>query len=148
MTICGPGFRENEFFRKFNAYELHWHRVEFLHLINLYFTTMSGKYFTATDQNFKSSILEADKVALVDFWAAWCGPCMMLGPVIDELAGEYEGKAIIAKVNVDENPNTAAQYGIRSIPTMLIIKNGQVVDQMVGAMPKNMIAKKIDEHIG
>lgn len=109
---------------------------------------MSGKYFTATDLNFKSSILEADKVALVDFWAAWCGPCMMLGPVIDELAGEYEGKAIIAKVNVDENPQTAAQYGIRSIPTMLVIKNGQVVDQMVGAMPKNMIAKKIDEHIG
>jgi thioredoxin 1 len=109
---------------------------------------MSGKYFTATDQNFTSSILESDKVALVDFWAAWCGPCMMLGPVIDELAGEYEGKAIIAKVNVDENPQTASQYGIRSIPTMLVIKNGQVVDQMVGAMPKNMIAKKIDEHIG
>ncbi|NTU58390.1 MAG: thioredoxin [Chlorobiaceae bacterium] len=109
---------------------------------------MSGKYFTASDQNFKASILESDKVALVDFWASWCGPCMMLGPVIEELAGEYEGKAIVAKLNVDENPNTAAQYGIRSIPTMLIIKNGQVVDQMVGAMPKNMIAKKIDEHIG
>ncbi|NTU68520.1 MAG: thioredoxin [Chlorobiaceae bacterium] len=109
---------------------------------------MSGKYFTATDQNFQSAILEADKVALVDFWAAWCGPCMMLGPVIDELAGEYEGKAIVAKVNVDENPGTAAKYGIRSIPTMLVIKNGQVVDQMVGALPKTAIAKKIDEHIG
>ncbi|HWR01818.1 MAG TPA: thioredoxin [Chlorobaculum sp.] len=109
---------------------------------------MSGKYFTASDQNFKASILESDKVALVDFWASWCGPCMMLGPVIEELAGEYEGKAIVAKLNVDENPGTASQYGIRSIPTMLIIKNGQVVDQMVGAMPKNMIAKKIDEHIG
>jgi thioredoxin 1 len=109
---------------------------------------MSGKYFTATDQNFKSSILESDKVALVDFWAAWCGPCMTLGPVIEELAGDYEGKAIVAKLNVDENPNTAAQYGIRSIPTMLIIKNGQVVDQMVGALPKSAIAKKIDGHIG
>ena len=109
---------------------------------------MSGKYFTATDQNFQTSILESDKVALVDFWAAWCGPCMMLGPVIEELAGDYEGKAIIAKVNVDENPGTAAKYGIRSIPTMLIIKNGQVVDQMVGAMPKTTIAKKIDEQIG
>ena len=109
---------------------------------------MSGKYLTATDQNFQSAILESDKVALVDFWAAWCGPCMMLGPVIDELAGEYEGRAVIAKVNVDENPSIAGKYGIRSIPTMLIIKGGKVVDQMVGAMPKTAIAKKIDEHIG
>ena len=73
---------------------------------------------------------------------------MVLGPVIEELAGDYEGRAIIAKVNVDENPNIAAQYGIRSIPSLLVFKNGQVVDQMLGAMPKNMIAKKIDEHIG
>ena len=89
---------------------------------------MSGKYLTATDQNFKPEILDSDKVALVDFWAAWCGPCQVLGPVIEELAGEYEGKAVIAKLNVDENPNTAAQYGIRSIPTMLIFKNGEVVE--------------------
>ena len=109
---------------------------------------MSGKYFTATYQNFESDILKSDKVALVDFWASWCGPCMMLGPVIEELAGDYEGKAIIAKLNVDENPNTAAQFGIRSIPTMLVVKGGQVVDQMVGALPKNMIAKKLDEYIG
>jgi thioredoxin 1 len=109
---------------------------------------MSGKYFVATDQNFKAEILESDKVALVDFWAAWCGPCMMLGPVIEELAGEYEGKAVIAKLNVDENPATASQYGIRSIPSLLVFKNGQVVDQMLGALPKNQIAKKIDEHIG
>ena len=108
---------------------------------------MSGQYLTATDQNFKSEILDSDKVALVDFWAAWCGPCKMLGPVIEELAGEYEGKAVISKLNVDENPNTAAQYGIRSIPTMLIFKNGEVVDQMVGAMPKNMIAEKINAQI-
>lgn len=108
---------------------------------------MSGKYFEATDANFQTAILDSDKVALVDFWASWCGPCMMLGPVIEELAGDYEGKAIIAKLNVDENPNTAGKYGIRSIPTMLIIKGGQVVDQMVGALPKNMIAKKIDEHL-
>jgi len=109
---------------------------------------MSGKYLVATDLSFKSEILESDKVALVDFWAAWCGPCMMLGPVIEELANDYEGRAVIAKLNVDENPNTAAQYGIRSIPSLLIFKNGQVVDQMLGAMPKNMISKKIDEHIG
>lgn len=108
---------------------------------------MSGQYLTATDQNFKSEILDSDKVALVDFWAAWCGPCQMLGPVIEELAGEFEGKAVIAKLNVDENPNTAAQYGIRSIPTMLIFKNGEIADQMVGAMPKNMIAEKINAQI-
>jgi thioredoxin 1 len=109
---------------------------------------MSGKYLAATDQNFKAEILESDKLVLVDFWAAWCGPCMMLGPVIEELAGDYEGRAVIAKLNVDENPNTAAQYGVRSIPTMLLFKEGKVIDQMVGAMPKNMIAKKLDEHIG
>jgi thioredoxin 1 len=109
---------------------------------------MSGKYLVATDQNFNDEILASDKVVLVDFWAAWCGPCMMLGPVIEELAGDYEGKAVIAKLNVDDNPKTAAAYGIRSIPTMMVFKNGQVVDQMVGALPKNMIAKKIDEHIG
>ncbi len=108
---------------------------------------MSGKYLVATDQNFKKEILESDKVALVDFWAAWCGPCQMLGPVIEELAGDYEGKAVIAKLNVDENPGTASQYGIRSIPSLLVFKNGQVVDQMLGALPKNQIAKKIDEHI-
>ncbi|NTW56008.1 MAG: thioredoxin [Chlorobiaceae bacterium] len=108
---------------------------------------MSGKYLTATDQNFEAEIIKADKVALVDFWAAWCGPCMMLGPTIEELAGDYEGKAIVAKLNVDENPQTAAKYGIRSIPSMLVFKNGEVVDQMVGAMPKNMIAKKIDQFI-
>ncbi|MCG8341250.1 MAG: thioredoxin [Chlorobiales bacterium] len=108
---------------------------------------MSGQYLTATDQNFKSEILDSDKVALVDFWAAWCGPCQMLGPVIEELAGEFESKAVIAKLNVDENPNTAAQYGIRSIPTMLIFKNGEIVDQIVGAMPKNMIAEKINAQI-
>jgi thioredoxin 1 len=73
---------------------------------------------------------------------------MMLGPVIEELAGEYEGKAVIAKLNVDENPATASQYGIRSIPSLLVFKNGEVVDQMLGALPKNQISKKIDEHIG
>ena len=108
---------------------------------------MSGKYLAATDVNFKSEILDSDKVALVDFWATWCGPCMMLGPVIDELAGDYEGKAVIAKLNVDENPKVAAQFGIRSIPALLVFKNGKVVDQMLGAMPKNQISKKIDEYL-
>ncbi|MEI7747678.1 MAG: thioredoxin [Chlorobiaceae bacterium] len=108
---------------------------------------MSEKYLVATDTNFKAEILDSDKVALVDFWAAWCGPCKMLGPVIEELGGDYEGKAVIAKLNVDDNPNTAAKYGIRSIPSILIFKNGQVVDQMLGAMPKNMISKKLDEYL-
>ncbi len=109
---------------------------------------MSGKYLVATDLNFKAEILDSDKVVLVDFWAAWCGPCMVLGPVIEELAGDYEGRAVIAKLNVDENPAIAAQYGIRSIPSLLIFKNGQVVDQMLGAMPKKMIAQKLDDLIG
>ena len=108
---------------------------------------MSGKYLAATDVNFKSEILDSDKVALVDFWATWCGPCVMLGPVIEELAGDYEGKAVIAKLNVDENPAIAAQFGIRSIPALLLFKNGKVVDQMLGAMPKNQISKKIDEYL-
>ena len=108
---------------------------------------MSGKYFAATDQNFRTEIVESDKVALVDFWATWCGPCMMLGPVIDELANDYEGKPVIAKLNVDENPGIAAKYGIRSIPSLLLFKNGQVVDQILGVLPKNQISKKIDELI-
>jgi thioredoxin 1 len=108
---------------------------------------MSGKYLAATDVNFKSEILDSDKVALVDFWATWCGPCMMLGPVIEELAGDYEGKAVIAKLNVDENPEIAAKFGIRSIPALLLFKNGKVVDQMLGALPKTHISKKIDEYL-
>ena len=109
---------------------------------------MSGKYLVATELNFKAEILDSDNVALVDFWAVWCGPCMMLGPVIEELAGDYAGKAVIAKLNVDENPKIAAEYGIRSIPSLLVFKNGKVVDQMVGVVPKNTIVKKLDEHIG
>jgi len=94
---------------------------------------MSGKYLVATDLNFKSEVLDSDKVVLVDFWAVWCGPCMMLGPVIEELAADYADRAVIAKLNVDENSATAAKYGIRSIPSLLIYKNGVVVDQMLGS---------------
>ncbi len=109
---------------------------------------MSENYLAATELNFKAEILDADKVALVDFWAPWCGPCKVLGPVIEELGADYAGKAVVAKLNVDENPKIAAQYGIRSIPSLLFFKNGEVVDQMVGAIPKNTIATKLDEYIG
>ncbi|MFZ4525607.1 MAG: thioredoxin [Chlorobium sp.] len=109
---------------------------------------MSGKYLVATDLNFQAEILDSDKVALVDFWAAWCGPCKALAPTIEQLASDYDGKAVIAKVDVDDNPATAAKYGIRSIPSLLIFKNGQVVDQMMGALPKSAIAKQLDKHLG
>ncbi len=97
-----------------------------------------------TDANFKNEVLESDKVSLVDFWATWCGPCRMIAPAIEELATEYEGKATIGKVNVDENPEVSAQYGIRSIPTLLFIKNGEIVDKKVGVASKAELAQKLE----
>lgn len=100
-----------------------------------------------TDANFETEVLKSDKVTMVDFWAEWCGPCRAIAPVVEELSGEYEGKAQIGKVNVDENPGIASKYGIRNIPTILFIKNGEVVDKQVGAVPKNVLAGKIDAHL-
>jgi thioredoxin 1 len=103
-----------------------------------------AKYITATEQNFKSEVLESKVPVLVDFWAEWCGPCRMIAPAIEELSKEFDGKAKIAKVNVDEQPNLAGQYGVRSIPTLLFFRDGKVVEQLVGAAPKGTLAGKLN----
>lgn len=100
-----------------------------------------------TDANFEELALKSDKPVMVDFWAEWCGPCRMVGPVVEELANEYDGKAVIGKVNVDNNPNVAAKYGIRSIPTILFLKNGEIVDKSVGAVPKSQLADKLNAQL-
>lgn len=100
-----------------------------------------------TDSNWEEKVLQSDKPVLVDFWAEWCGPCRMVGPIVEELAGEYEGKAVIGKVNVDENQEISAKYGIRNIPTLLVFKGGEVVDKQVGAAPKKSLAGKLDSQL-
>ena len=100
-----------------------------------------------TDQSFQETVLNSDKPVLVDFWAAWCGPCRMLGPIIEELHGDYDGKAVVGKVDVDNNQQIAMQYGIRNIPTVLIFKNGEVVDKFVGVAPKASIAEKLNSFL-
>ena len=97
-----------------------------------------------TDQNFEELVLKSDKPALVDFWAEWCGPCRIIGPIVEDLSEEYEGKAIIGKVNVDNNSEISAKYGIRNIPTILFFKDGKEVDKQVGVVPKDTLAEKID----
>ena len=100
-----------------------------------------------SDTNFSDEVLSSDKPVLVDFWAEWCGPCRKIGPVVEELASEYEGKAVIGKVNVDDNPEISVKYGIRSIPALLIFKNGEVVDQIIGAVPKAVLKKQLDAQL-
>jgi thioredoxin 1 len=105
---------------------------------------LNNMALTITDANFEELVLKSDKPVLIDFWAEWCGPCRVVGPVVEELARDYEGKAVVGKVDVDSNPNISMQFGIRNIPTLLFFKNGQVVDKQVGAVPKNILAAKLD----
>ena len=97
-----------------------------------------------TDANFEELVLKSDKPAMVDFWAAWCAPCRMIAPIVEEIASEYEGKAVIGKVDVDSNMGVATNYGIRNIPTVLFFKGGEVVDKQVGAVSKQLLTKKLD----
>ena len=97
-----------------------------------------------TDANFEEVVLKSSVPVVVDFWAEWCGPCRMIGPVIEEMADEYEGKVVIGKVNVDLNPGVSAQFGIRNIPTVLFVKNGEIADKVVGAVPKQQLTSKLD----
>ncbi|MFL2582096.1 MAG: thioredoxin [Flavobacteriales bacterium] len=98
-----------------------------------------------TDANFEDLAVKSDKPVVVDFWAEWCGPCRMVAPVVEELSKDYEGKAIVGKVDVDANNEISAKYGIRNIPTILFLKNGEVVDKQVGAAPKAALAEKLDK---
>ena len=100
-----------------------------------------------TDTNFQDKVIDSDKLTIVDFWAEWCGPCRAIGPVIEELSKEYDGKIKVGKVNVDHNPQLSVNYGITSIPAILFIKGGKVVDNLVGAQPKSNFVKKIESHL-
>jgi thioredoxin 1 len=106
---------------------------------------MAGKAVDVTDSNFRTEVLESELPVMVDFWAAWCGPCRMVAPIVEELAGEYDGKLKVCKLNVDENHDTAKEYGIMSIPTLLMFKGGKVAERLVGAMPKAEFKKQIDK---
>ena len=102
---------------------------------------------TFTDINFDAEVLKSDQVVMVDFWATWCGPCIALGPTVKALAKDYEGKVKVGKLNVDENPDVSVKYGIRSIPTILFIKNGEVVDKTMGNVPRATLEQTLKKHL-
>jgi thioredoxin 1 len=108
----------------------------------------NAKYVTLTDDTFNDEVVKSDQPVLVDFWATWCAPCRMIAPIIEEVAGDFEGRAKVAKLDVDHNPQTAMQYGIRSIPSLVFFKDGRPVDQLVGVVPKNVLAQKLDALVG
>jgi len=109
---------------------------------------MGENTFKATSSTWEKDVLQADGLVLVDFWAVWCGPCQMVAPVVEEIAGEYEGKLKVVKLNTDENPDVASKYRIMGIPTLMFFKNGAAVDQVVGAVPKSQLKTKIDALLG
>ena len=100
-----------------------------------------------TDANFQSTVLDSEKLSVIDFWAEWCGPCRAIGPVVEELSKEYTGRVNVGKVNVDQNPTLSVNYGITSIPAILFVKGGKVVDKQIGAVPKSVLDKKIQAHL-
>jgi thioredoxin 1 len=106
-----------------------------------------GKPVEVTEDTFEDEVLNSEQPVLVDFWAEWCGPCRMVSPIVEELAEEYDGKAKFAKVDVDENADISMEYNIRSIPSLLFFKDGEVVDQVVGAVPKSQLKKKLDKQL-
>jgi thioredoxin 1 len=110
-------------------------------------TLVSEKIAHVTDDSFEAEVLQSSQPVLVDYWAEWCGPCKMIAPVLDEIAGEYEGKVKIAKLNIDDNPNTPPRYGIRGIPTLMLFKDGEVEATKVGAVSKSQLTAFIDSNL-